>query len=73
MLTLVFSAILIFAIYTLAVLSFFPRENYEELKFKIKNSQQGKAIYRSFFSKIYLIASLVGMLLTVTVIYFFIS
>jgi len=73
MLTLVFSAVLIFAIYTLAVLSFFPRESYEQLKYKIKNAHQGKNLYRSFFSKIYLIASLVGMLLTVTVVYFFIS
>jgi hypothetical protein len=73
MLTLVFSAVLIFAIYTLAVLSFFPRESYEQLKYKIQNSQQGRNIYRSFFSRIYLIASLVGMLLTATVIYFFIS
>jgi len=73
MLTLVFSAVLIFAIYTLAVLSFFPRESYEQLKYKIQNSQHGRNIYRSFFSRIYLIASLVGMLLTATVIYFFIS
>jgi len=73
MLTLVFSAVFIFAIYTLAVLSFFPRESYEQLKNKIHSSQQGKNMYRSFFSKIYLIASLVGMLLTVTVVYFFIS
>jgi len=71
--TLIFSAALIFSLYTLAVLSFFPRESYERLKYNIKNSHQGKNIYRQFFSKMYLIASLVGMVLTATVIYFFIS
>jgi len=72
MLTLAFSAVLIFSIYTMAVLSFFPREDYDKLKLKVKTMPQMRFAYRRFFTKILLISSLVGMLLTVTVVYFFI-
>lgn len=72
MLTLVFSAALIFSIYTLAALSFFPRASYEDLEIKLKSNPEDKFRYRNFFTKIFLISSLVGMLLTVTVVYFFI-
>jgi len=73
MLTLVFSAVLIFSVYTLAVLSFFPREDYDRLRLKFKTIPQMRFAYRRFFARILLISSLVGMLLTATVVYFFIS
>jgi len=72
MLNLVFSAVLIFSIYTMAVLSFFPRESYDNLKVKFKSIHQKRYAHRRFFTRILLISSFIGMLLTVTVVYFFI-
>jgi hypothetical protein len=73
MFSMIFSALLIFVLYTLGVLSFFSRESYERLKMKIRTASEGRHIYRSFFSRIYLISSLIALILTFTVVYFFIS
>ena len=72
MFSLAFSALLIFVLYTLGILSFFSKESYEKLKEGIKNAKQGRLLYRNFFSKIYLISSIIALLLTATVVYFFI-